>query len=151
MKSIVLLVSFGFFLVAGIGAAGAGLRTERLEIATPNGTHAFNVELATTPDQQATGLMFRRRMAADAGMLFLYEPGRHVTMWMKNTYIPLDMLFIGPQGRILHIVERTVPLSNELISSKSAVRAVLELNAGTVSRLGISTGDRVRHEAFRMP
>ena len=129
--------------------AAAGTATERLEIETAKGAHAFTVELATTADQQATGLMYRREMAADAGMLFVYPPGSRVTMWMKNTLIPLDMLFIGPAGRITHIVERTVPMSTELIGSNGPVRAVLELNAGTASRLGIKPGDRVRHAAFQ--
>ena len=82
-------------------------------------------------------------------MLFVYTPPAPVTMWMKNTYIPLDMLFIGADGRILKVVERTVPLSKELIGSDKAIRAVLELNGGTTDRLKIRKGDRVSHPAFR--
>jgi uncharacterized membrane protein (UPF0127 family) len=102
-----------------------------------------------TADEQRKGLMYRRTMPANAGMLFLYDNGSRVTMWMSNTYIPLDMLFIAADGRITHIVERTVPMSTELIGSNGPVRAVLELNGGTASRLGIEVGDKVRHPAFQ--
>jgi len=81
-------------------------------------------------------------------MLFIYRPRQRVSMWMKNTVIPLDMLFIAEDGRIVKIVERTIPLSLTTISSDRPVRAVLELKGGTVSRLGISTGDRARYEVF---
>lgn len=122
---------------------------EPLKVETAAGPHDFVVEVAATSEDQATGLMYRREMAPDAGMLFVYPAGSRVTMWMKNTLIPLDMVFISPAGRITHIVERTVPMSNELIGSNGPVRAVLELNAGTASRLGIKVGDQVRHAAFR--
>ena len=110
--------------------------------------HRFSVEIARTPREHSQGLMFRRRMAADAGMLFVYDPPRPVSMWMRNTYLPLDMLFIAPDGRISRIVERTVPLSEENIPSRGTVRAVLELNAGTASRLGIKPGATVRTPAI---
>ncbi len=110
--------------------------------------HDFTIEMAASPKQQAQGLMFRRDMAPDAGMLFVYRPVRVVSMWMRNTVIPLDMLFIGEDGRIEKIVERTVPMSLRTISSDRPVRGVLELNSGTASRLGFEPGDRVLHEAF---
>ena len=105
--------------------------------------HRFSVEIARTPREHSQGLMFRHRMAADAGMLFVYDPPRPVSMWMRNTYLPLDMFFIAPDRRISHIVERTVPLSEENIPSRGTVRAVLELNAGTAARLGIEPGATV--------
>ena len=108
----------------------------------------FTVEVARTPSQHSQGLMFRRRLAADAGMLFVYDPPRPVSMWMRNTYIPLDMIFIAPSGRISQIVERTVPLSLENIPSRGTVRAVLELNAGTAARLGIRPGQVVATPAL---
>ena len=108
----------------------------------------FTVEVARTPREHSQGLMFRRRMAADAGMLFVYDPPRPVSMWMRNTYIPLDMIFIAPGGRISQIVERTVPLSTENIPSRGTVRAVLELNAGTAGRLGIQPGQVVTTPAL---
>lgn len=142
------LLCFALFLVSAAACAG-GMVKEPLEVETAAGVRDFTVEVATTSEEQATGLMYRREMAADAGMLFVYPAGSRVTMWMKNTLIPLDMVFISPAGRVTHVVERTVPMSNELIGSNGPVRAVLELNAGTASRLGIKVGDQVRHPAFR--
>jgi uncharacterized membrane protein (UPF0127 family) len=124
---------------------------ETLTIRSQGKEHRLTVEIARTPAQQAQGLMYRRRMAADAGMLFLHTGPRRAQMWMKNTYIPLDMLFIAPDGRIDQIVERTTPHSLETIVSNSAVSAVLELNAGTAYRLGLKPGDRVVHPAFTPP
>ena len=119
-----------------------------LEIHTAKGTHHFTVELARTVDQQMQGLMFRRKLDRDAGMLFVYQEPVIARYWMKNTYIPLDMLFIAPGGRIASIAERTVPLSLATISSDVPVIAVLELNGGTVSRLGIKVGDKVIQAAI---
>lgn len=125
------------------------LQTTTLEIATASGRHKFKVELALTPDQQSQGLMYRREMAADAGMLFDYGADRSgIAMWMKNTFIPLDMLFIKANGEILNIAERTVPQSLATISAAGPVRAVLELNGGTASRLKIRPGDKVLHSIF---
>jgi uncharacterized membrane protein (UPF0127 family) len=117
--------------------------TVTVETAT-GARHKFNVELATTPPQISQGLMFRRQMAADAGMLFLFDPHPAV-FWMKNTYIPLDMIFIGVDGRILNIAERTIPLTETPVPATGMTRAVLEVNGGTAARLGIKPGDRVRH------
>ena len=123
--------------------------SDALAIETAAGErHGFTVELAMTPAQQAQGLMFRRAMPAERGMLFVYASPRRTSMWMKNTFIPLDMLFIAADGRIVKVVERTVPRSLAAISSEEVVLAVLELNAGTASRLGIAPGDRVLHSAF---
>jgi uncharacterized membrane protein (UPF0127 family) len=119
-----------------------------LEIRAAAGSHRFTVELAQTSEQQTQGLMFRRRMAADAGMLFVYAEPTTARFWMKNTYIPLDMLFIAADGRIVGLAERTVPLSLETVSSEVPVIAVLELNGGTASRLKIRVGDRVIHPAL---
>jgi len=120
-----------------------------LAIETGDGTqHIFQVEVARTPRQQRRGLMFRRQLAADAGMLFFYGGNQMVRMWMKNTYIPLDMIFIRSDGVIMEIAERTVPGSLATISSGVEVSAVLEVNGGTVSRLGIRKGNTVRHEYF---
>ncbi len=119
-----------------------------LKIETAKGVHSFEVELATNDDQRARGLMFRNEMAPDAGMLFVYRRDRVLTMWMANTYLPLDMLFIGADGRIVRIAENTIPLSRATISSRNRARAVLELNAGTARRLGIDAGDRVVYDGL---
>jgi hypothetical protein len=124
--------------------------TGTLSIETADGeTHDFTVEIAETPDQRAQGLMFRRQMDADAGMLFLFGRSEERAMWMKNTLIPLDMLFIDEVGKIVRIEQRTVPHSLRAIVSGGPVSAVLELNAGTASRLVIEPGDQVRHPAFK--
>ena len=120
-----------------------------LSIETAKGdNHDFQVEIAETSEQRAQGLMFRRQMAGDAGMLFLFGGSKERAMWMKNTFIPLDMLFIDEAGEIVRIEQRTVPQSLRAIVSGQPVSAVLELNAGTTSRLGINPGDRVIHPAF---
>jgi len=121
---------------------------DQLTIETAAGAQQFAVELAVTSEQRAQGLMYRQRLPADAGMLFLYPAARPVSMWMKNTVIPLDMLFIGDDGRILHIAERAIPGSTATISSMQPARAVLELNGGTAARLKIQVGDRVLYRAF---
>jgi len=108
----------------------------------------FAVELARTPRQLSRGLMFRDAMAPGHGMLFDFGRERPVAMWMRNTPIPLDMLFIDALGRIRGIAADAVPFSEAVILSPGPVRAVLELNAGTVRRLGIATGDRVLHGIF---
>ncbi len=148
------VVGLGACLVGLAAAPAAAQRAlakfarSSLAIKAGGKLHRFTVEVARTPRQHSQGLMFRRRMAADAGMLFVYDPPRPVSMWMRNTYIPLDMIFIAPSGRISHIVERTVPLSVETIPSRGTVRAVLELNAGTAARLGIQPGQTVATPAL---
>ena len=145
-------------LLAALLAAGAGpspqaeaqarqnlvaFETGRVTIRSGGRSHEFRVELARTARQHAQGLMHRRRMAADAGMLFIHRRPAPRSMWMKNTLIPLDMLFLGADGVILKIVERTMPLSTRVIRSGRPAIAVLELNAGTAERLGLREGDRV--------
>ena len=123
--------------------------TSELWIETAAGArYRFEVELAITPEQQATGLMHREEMATDAGMLFVFEPVRPVSFWMKNTLISLDMLFVGADGRIVNIGERTEPLSTASVPSDGPVRAVLEINGGLSAMLGIRPGDTVVHGAF---
>ncbi|HXP95179.1 MAG TPA: DUF192 domain-containing protein [Telmatospirillum sp.] len=121
----------------------------RLIIKTVDGRSLpFNVELAQTSEEMERGLMNRASLPADSGMLFNFGMDRPVAMWMKNTLIPLDMLFIGAEGTIAGIAERTVPLSLEVIPSPGSVRAVLELNGGTSDRLRIKIGDQVSHSIF---
>ena len=122
--------------------------TSELAIVSANGPHRFKVEVAETPAQMEQGLMFRTSLAPDAGMLFVYPQPTVATMWMKNTLIPLDMLFVDPRGRIVNIQQRAVPQSLDVISAAAPVRAVIELNGGTAARLGIELGDKVLHPAF---
>lgn len=121
----------------------------KVEIVSAAGAHTtLDVEMAVSPEQLTQGLMFRRSLAADAGMLFDFGRVQPVDMWMKNTLIPLDMVFIAADGRIVGITQRAVPQSLAIIAAPVPVRAVLELNGGAAARLGLATGDRVRHPIF---
>jgi len=133
-----------------VGTAGgvAAAELQPLEIASKGGVHVFAVEMASTPAEQAKGLMFRRELPEGQGMLFDFHHEQPTSFWMKNTYIPLDMIFIRGDGRILRIAENTVPLSEALVPSGGPVRAVLEVNAGMARKLGIAPGDRVAHPIF---
>ena len=122
----------------------------RLSIVTADGRDlAFTVELAQSSEELARGLMNRTSLPADAGMLFDFGEDRPVFMWMKNTLIPLDMIFIGRDGIVAGIALRTVPNSLDVIASPGPVRAVLEVNGGTADRLQIKAGDRVAYPLFR--
>ncbi|HTZ37548.1 MAG TPA: DUF192 domain-containing protein [Stellaceae bacterium] len=123
--------------------------TAELSIATARGTQRFTVELALSEPQMEQGLMFRRSLAPDAGMLFDFKTPTTATMWMKNTLIPLDMLFLDERGRIIDIHERAVPLSTDVIAPRAPARYVVELNGGTAARLGIRPGDQVTSPAIR--
>jgi uncharacterized membrane protein (UPF0127 family) len=125
------------------------LAKEPLVIVTRDGLkHAFNVEMAISPDQQTVGLMFRQTVPAEGGMLFDWGSSRESDMWMRNTVSPLDMLFIGADGTVRHIAEHTVPQSLATISSGGPVRATLEVAAGTAERLNIRVGDKVQQRIF---
>jgi len=139
-------------LMAGgfAGAAAAGeCAADRIDLRGPWGEAHFRVEIADEPDEWARGLMFRREMAPDAGMLFVYPAPRRVSFWMKNTLIPLDMLFIDRLGRVRAIHENARPHDETPIPGGGDVLAVLEINAGRVAELGITPGTQVRHPAFR--
>ena len=145
------IVAATIMIVWMVGAGSQELATfdrSVLSIETAEGRHDFDIELALTPAQQTQGLMFRRQMAATAGMLFYHPREIVASMWMRNTFLPLDMLFVDSDGRIVHIAERTVPQSLTTITAGKPVRAVLEVNAGTVHRLAIRTGDRLIHSLF---
>jgi len=145
----VFIVCLGFALPAAAQQPLLSFDKDTLTIETAAGAkHSFNIELAVTPEQMAQGLMFRKQMAADAGMLFVYPAPSPTAFWMKNTYIPLDMLFIAADGHILNIAERTIPLTETPVPSAGPVKDVLELNGGTSQRLGIKPGDRVRHRSL---
>ena len=136
-------------LVPDLSQAQVKFETSRVSIVTAGGTYNVSVEMATTPEQRSLGLMGRKDMPLAAGMLFDFERTEPITMWMKNTFIPLDMIFIDRSGRIVLIVENTTPFSTDVIASPGPVLAVLELNGGTAARLAIKTGDRVIHDIFR--
>ncbi|MCJ9702114.1 MULTISPECIES: DUF192 domain-containing protein [unclassified Bradyrhizobium] len=132
--------------VASVPAGAASFQP--LEIVTKNGVQVFSVEMATTEEEKQTGLMYRKELADGRGMLFDFNPEQEISMWMKNTYVSLDMIFIGANGRILRIAENTEPMSTKIISSRGPARAVLEVVAGTAQKYGIRPGDRVGHPLF---
>ena len=120
-------------------AAGNGT----LVLKTDSGPHSFNIEIASTNGERALGLMYRRELPNNAGMLFLYDPPQPITMWMRNTILSLDMIFIGTDGKVHRIESRTEPFSTDIISSDGTVQGVLEVNAGTAAKIGLKTGDEV--------
>jgi uncharacterized membrane protein (UPF0127 family) len=126
----------------------AAADTQTLEIVTANGVHSFAVEFVANDADRAKGLMFRRELPEGRGMLFDFDRDQDIAMWMKNTYISLDMIFINADGRIRRIAENTEPLSLATIPSGGPVRGVLEVIAGTAKKLGIKPGDRVAHPIF---
>jgi len=147
--------------LVGAFATTAALRAEEavLDLATypkgdlvvetaAGGRHRFRVWIADTEPRQRQGLMFVRDLPADQGMLFVNRPPRPASFWMKNTYIPLDLLFVDARGKVLHIFERATPLSLEPMGIEAPVRAVFEIKGGESARRGIRVGDRVRHPAF---
>jgi uncharacterized protein len=144
LMAAVLVFALGAIAAPAVRAASF----QPLEIATKNGVQVFSVELATTEEEKQTGLMYRKELADGKGMLFDFSPEQEVSMWMKNTYISLDMIFIRADGRILRIAENTEPLSTKIIPSRGLAKAVLEVPAGTAQKYGIKPGDRVAHPLF---
>lgn len=155
-KAASLVVALAAMLAAAFASAACAgdegaepMATANLVIATQGGdSHAFVVEIAATPAQRARGLMHRSELDPYAGMLFDFGRDQRVSMWMKNTLIPLDMLFVARDGRIVKVAERTTPLSIATISSEIPVRAVVELAGGTAERLGVAPGDRIVAPTF---
>ncbi len=152
---VLLRVVIAGLIVAGSLAAGyvakslyfpATMRVEALSIETPKGPAKFSVEVATTREQQERGLMFRKSLAPDAGMLFDFGQDREVSFWMKNTLIPLDMLFIRSDGVVVRIAHNAKPLSEGAIRSGRPVRAVLEIAGGRAAELGVRPGNKVRSD-----
>jgi uncharacterized membrane protein (UPF0127 family) len=139
------LALFALLALHGIAAAA---EVQSLEIATKSGVKMFEVEIAKTDKERETGLMFRKELADGRGMLFDFTPEQEVSMWMKNTILPLDMIFIRADGRILRIAENTEPQSLRIISSGGPAKGVLEVIAGTAKKYGIAPGDRVAHPLF---
>ncbi len=142
-------------MVLVVGCALPAARTpasaaaqDTIEIVTSSGVHAFAVELATTETERARGLMFRKSLPEGHGMLFDFQTEQQVQFWMRNTYVPLDMIFIRGDGRVLNIAQNATPLSDALIPSAGPVRGVLEVIAGTARKYHIAPGDRVTGSFF---
>jgi len=148
-----LLLAIWALALIGAGQAYSGSAESApltpLTIATPKGTYTYNIELALSSQQRTRGLMYRKSMSQDYGMLFDFDRPQKVAMWMKNTFIPLDMIFMYADGKIAHIVENTTPHSLSIISSRFAVRFVLELNAGEARRTGMRPGQVMKYSIFQ--
>lgn len=140
-----LLIAALFGLAAAPARAAEAL--EPLTIRSANGPHVFQVEVMRTDEQRMRGLMFRRYLPEDRGMLFDFKSEQPVSMWMKNTYLPLDMLFIGRDGAVTGIAENAEPMSERIIPG-GTVLGVLEINAGMAAKLGLKVGDRAQHPMF---
>ena len=133
---------------AAPAATNEGFPTSALEIRTAGGRPAFHIRIADTPARQELGLMYVTRLPADEGMLFPQQQPQIMSMWMKNTYIPLDMLFIDRRGRIVCLLANTEPQSLKILSCNKPVKAVLEIGGGEAAERGIHVGDRVVHTLF---
>ena len=142
-------LAFVVFLAASASVGARSGELDSLEIVTATGRHVFQVEIANNDATREHGLMDRRYMAADHGMLFEFDRQAPVSFWMKNTYIPLDMIFIAPSGVVTHIAANAEPLSERVIPSGGPCVAVLELNGGTAASIGLKVGDKVRHPFFK--
>jgi hypothetical protein len=134
-------------MAAASGVAAAKLRVEPVVIVSESGRHTIDAEIADTPGTRATGLMFRRSLAADSGMLFIYDTPQNITMWMKNTYISLDMIFADAKGKIIRIARDTEPFSTDIIEAGGPAKVVLEVPAGTAKRLKLKRGDLLEHSS----
>jgi uncharacterized membrane protein (UPF0127 family) len=145
LRAAAALASLLIIALGSIGSASAA-EEQTLEIVTRNGVYTFTIEVAVTEEERERGLMFRRQLPEGRGMLFDFKRDLNATMWMKNTYIPLDMIFIRADGRIQRIAENTVPESTAIIAAGAPVRAVLEVIGGTAKKLGIRPGDRVAYQ-----
>ena len=142
-------LAFVVFLAASASVGARSGELDSLEIVTATGRHVFQVEIANNDATREHGLMDRRYMAADHGMLFEFDREAPVSFWMKNTYIPLDMIFIAPSGVVTHIATNAEPLSERVIPSGGPCIAVLELNGGAAASIGLKVGDKVRHPFFK--
>ncbi len=127
-----------------LAAPNAGLSRIAVEVRTAKGQHRYTVEVAGTAAAQQTGMMFRDRVPSGTGMLFPMDPPRPAAFWMHNTYVALDIIFIGADGRVRNIAADATPMSLELRHSDGPVAAVLELAGGEAARIGLKPGDRVR-------
>jgi uncharacterized membrane protein (UPF0127 family) len=136
-------------LAGGLAGPAGAMKRDTLKLHTKGGVKTINVEITETQEEKAKGLMFRTHLEDTDSMLFFYERPMEITMWMRNTLIPLDMVFIRPDGIVHRIEAWTKPFSEEIISSRAPVSACLELAGGAAERLGLKPGDRIEHPLFK--
>lgn len=142
------LAALAALATSATAAEPPSCRADRVTVETPRGFETFSVEIADDEAERARGLMFRTDLPQDAGMLFLFDRAAPRAFWMKNTPLPLDMLFVAPDGRVCGLVERAQPLTTTPRRSGCDAIAVLEVNAGVAERLGVGVGARLRHPFF---
>lgn len=130
------------FVDEAVAATPARREVVNVRIETDKRVHSYKAEVARTPEQQAQGLMYRKAMARDAGMIFPFPQPRMASFWMANTLLPLDIIFISPEGRVINVGEG-VPLSTATVESTAPAGSVLELNRGEAARIGLKAGDRI--------
>jgi uncharacterized protein len=147
--SVFALLMAAMLIAATLASPARADGLETLQIITASGTHDFQVEVAKDEESRARGLMNRPFMPADRGMLFEFERQEPVAFWMKNTYIPLDMIFISSKGRVTNVVANAEPLSERMLPSGPPCVAVLELNGGAAASIGLKVGDAIRHPFFK--
>ncbi len=152
LKTGVLAFVATLFLTAGFAGAQQPMQmpvdAQKLEITTASGEKLFALEIADTDERRSAGLMYRTDFAPDRAMIFVFDTVNPVMMWMANTPLPLDMLFVRQDGTIARIAENTKPFSKDIVASGEPVAFVIEVNAGTADRLGIKVGDRLRHRVI---
>lgn len=148
MRRLATALILAYCAILGATAPARAFGQDTIDIVTQSGVHAFSVELATNTAEHERGLMYRKELPEGHGMLFDFQTEQPVQFWMHNTYLPLDMIFITGDGRILRIAENAKPMSDALIPSGGPVRGVLEVIAGTARKLGIAAGDRVTGSFF---
>lgn len=144
----VFLFAIGGFLAMTQSMAGGQMPREKLTIQSGDQTHTFDVEVARSAQEKSRGLMYRTKLPAGTGMLFPYEGPTEIQMWMRNTYISLDMVFIRADGRIHRIAAYTEPMSDNIVASHGDATGVLEIGGGEAARLGLKAGDLVQHGHF---
>ncbi len=148
MRAALAFVLAASVLVPAAARAEAACAVSRLDLRLAGGRESFAVEVADEPGERSQGLMFRTEMSAASGMLFVYDHPRRVLFWMKNTLLPLDMVFADATGTVTRVHEGAVPGDRTAIDGGSGVQFVLEINAGLAARLGIAPGSVLRHPAI---
>jgi uncharacterized membrane protein (UPF0127 family) len=138
----------GVFVLLSCAPVWAACRSDQVQLRGDWGAARFTVELADTPEERSRGLMFREKMAASAGMLFVYEKPQRASFWMKNTLIPLDLLFVDRTGLVMRVHPDAVPGDLSAIDGGEDVFAVLEINAGLAKSYGIVAGSQMQHPVF---
>ena len=146
---VAITLAAAFVWATGLASSAHADPLEPLTLRTATGEHTFSVEVAATSATRERGLMYRRYMPMDRGMLFEFDRDEPVAFWMKNTFIPLDMVFIARNGKVMRIVDRAEPMSETAIPSGGPVAAVLELNGGAAAQIGLKVGDMARHPFFK--